>query len=365
VTRSKFATTKRIVVKIGSRLLAEDAEARVRNLVAQIAAQRARGISCVLVSSGAIALGVRRLGLGERPHAIPHLQATAAVGQGHLMHYYDRAFAEHGLAAGQVLLTHDDLSDRARFLNARHALLGLLEYGAIPVINENDTVAVEEIKFGDNDELAALVTNLVEAELLVILTDVGGLLDANGSVIPEVTDIDSQAAPVAGGSQSGVGRGGMASKVKAARVAAKFGCATVVASGREPEVLRRVLGGEPLGTVFVPTPRAQALGSRKHWIAYALKPAGTLVVDDGARKALVENKRSLLPSGVREVKGRFGLGDAVSVATLDGKEFARGLCGYSAEEVEKIRGRRTTDIESVLGYKYFDEVIHRDDLVIL
>ncbi len=365
MTRTQLAAARRIVVKIGSRLLAEDAEARVRNLVAQIAAQRARGVSCVLVSSGAIALGVRRLGMSERPHAIPHLQATAAVGQGHLMQYYDRGFAEHGLAAGQVLLTHDDLSDRTRFLNARHALLALLEYGAVPVVNENDTVAVEEIKFGDNDQLAALVTNLVEAELLIILTDVGGLLDAAGNVVPEVSDVDSQAAPIAGATQSGVGRGGMASKVQAAKVAARFGCATVVASGREPEILRRVLSGELIGTVFVPTPRAQALGSRKHWIAYALKPSGTLVVDAGARRALVENKRSLLPSGVREVKGRFGLGDAVAVVTEDGKEFARGLCGYSAEEVEKIRGRRTTDIESILGYKYFDEGIHRDDLVIL
>jgi glutamate 5-kinase len=366
VSRRQLAAARRAVVKIGSRLLSEGAEARVVELVAEIAALRARGVECVLVSSGAIALGMSRLELEERPRAIPLLQATAAVGQGHLMQHYDRAFAQHGLAAGQVLLTHDDLADRARFLNARHALGGLLGYGAVPVINENDTVAVEEIKFGDNDQLAALTTNLVEAEALVILTDVAGLLDAQGQVVPEVTDIDGQAVPLAGGATSGgVGRGGMASKVQAARVAGRFGVPTVVAPGREPRVLERVLSGEPIGTLFQPTARAERLGSRKHWIAYALKPAGSLQVDEGARRALVEGKRSLLPSGIRAVNGRFGLGEAVSVLDPEGAEFARGLAGYSADEIERIRGRKTADIEAILGYKYFDEVIHRDDLVVL
>jgi len=366
VSRKALAAARRVVIKIGSRLLAEDPPARVAALAAEVAQLRGRGIACVLVSSGAIALGLSRLGRTERPHAIPLLQATAAVGQGHLMQHYDRAFAEHGLAAGQVLLTHQDLADRSRFLNARHALGALLAMGAVPVINENDTVAVEEIKFGDNDQLAALVTNLVEADALIILTDVAGLLDGAGQVVSEVTDVDQQAAPLAGRTEAGgIGSGGMASKVRAARAAARFGVPTVVAPGREPSPVARVLFGEPLGTLFLPTPRAQALGSRKHWIAYALKPAGALVVDEGARRALVESKRSLLPSGVREVRGRFELGEAVSVVGPDGSEFARGLCGYSADEVERIRGKKTADIEAVLGYKYFDEVIHRDDLVIL
>jgi glutamate 5-kinase len=365
MSRAALTAARRVVVKIGSRLLAENADGRVHALVDDVVAAHKRGVRCVLVSSGAIALGVGRLGLGERPTTIPHLQAIAAVGQGHLMQHYDRAFAAHGMAAGQVLLTHQDLGERENFLNARHALAALLEYGAVPIINENDAVSVEEIKSGDNDQLSGLVTNLVEAEALVILTDVAGLLDKNSAVVPEITDIDGQAVPLVTSATSGVGRGGMSSKLHAARVAARFGVPTVVAPGREPQVLTRVLAGEVLGTLFVPPPRTQALGARKHWIAYALKSAGTLVVDDGARRALIEGKRSLLPSGIREVRGTFGVGDAVGVVGSDDREFARGLAGYSAADLTRIAGRKTADIASVLGYKYYDEVIHRDDLVIL
>jgi glutamate 5-kinase len=364
--RAVLRGARRVVLKIGSRLLAEDTEGRVRALAADIAALHARGLRCVLVSLGAIALGMERLGWRERPRSIPLLQASAAVGQGRLMHNYDRAFASHGLAVGQVLLTHEDLSDRARFLNARRALGALFDHGAVPIINENDTVATAEIKLGDNDQLAALTVNLVEADALLLLTDVAGLLDGQGNVVVEVKDIDAEAAPLAGASRSdGVGSGGMSSKVRAAKIAGRFGVPTVVAPGREPRAPVRVLGGEPLGTLFLPTPRAQAIGSRKHWIAYAQKPSAAVVVDEGARRALVEAKRSLLPSGIREVRGRFGLGEAVSILDAGGAEFARGLAGYASEEVERIRGRKSSEIEELLGWKGCDEVIHRDDLVIL
>jgi glutamate 5-kinase len=283
------------------------------------------------------------------------------------MHLYERALAGVGLASGQVLLTHDDVRDRRRYLNARRALSELLSLGAVPVINENDTVSVDEIKFGDNDRLAALTTSLVEADALVILTDVEGLFDGDpadgAALIPEVLDVDTQAAPVAGGSGSTVGTGGMASKVQAAKVAGHFGVVTVVASGRRPRPVSSILDGEQAGTVFWPS--VSRLQSRKHWIAYALRPAGTLVVDAGARRALVEAGRSLLPSGVRAVRGRFGAGDAVSVVDEAGSEFARGLCAFDAEEVERIAGRRSSELEALLGYKSVDEVIHRDDLVLL
>jgi glutamate 5-kinase len=238
----------------------------------------------------------------------------------------------------------------------------------VPIVNENDTVATDEIKFGDNDRLAALVCNLVRAEALIILTDVDGLHDADpragGKRIAIVRDIDTEAAPVAGGTVAGgVGTGGMASKVQAAKIAAKFGVHTVVAFGRRPDVLSAVLGGSDVGTIFVP--HRQPLAARKHWIAYAQRPAGALVVDEGARDALVKQQKSLLPSGVREVRGRFAAGEAVSVIDPAGSEFARGICAYSAEDVDKIRGKRSADIATALGYKYVDEVIHRDDLVVL
>jgi glutamate 5-kinase len=363
--RAVLSAARRVVVKIGSRLLAEDPVGRISALAAEAATLRDRKIRCVIVSSGAIALGMKRLQLESRPTTMPQLQAAAAIGQGHLMQHYDRAFAEHGLAVGQMLLTHDDFGDRGRFLTARHTLGALVDYGAVPIINENDTVAIEEIKFGDNDQLAALVTNLVEAEALIILTDVAGLLDRSGALIPEVDDPDAFTKLAGGSEKGGVGTGGMASKLAAAKIARRFGTTTVIVSGREPNAIARVMAGEALGTLFKPSPQAQALGSRKHWIAYALKPMGSIVVDDGARRALVDNHRSLLPSGIQLVRGVFGPGALVSVVGSDGAEFARGLVGYSADEIERIRGRKAREIATVLGYRYVDEVIHRDDLVIL
>jgi glutamate 5-kinase len=365
VSREVLARARRVVVKIGSSLINEDPTGRPAALAGEVAALRARGVACVVVSSGAIALGRQRLGMAERPRELPLLQAAASVGQHRLMGSWERAFAAHDIPVGQVLLTHDDVRDRRRFLAARHALAALLELGAVPIINENDSVGTEEIKFGDNDRLAALVVNLVGADVLIVLTDVDGLHDADprqgGVRIPEVTVGDD--VPTGGASASDVGSGGMASKTEAARITAKSGVPTVVAHGRRPGVLADVLAGADLGTIFLPS--AERLASRKHWIAYALRAYGALVVDAGARAALVEKQKSLLPSGIRAVRGRFDAGDAVSVVTEDGREVGRGLVSYSSEEIERIRGRRTSEIELLLGYKNLDEVIHRDDLVIL
>jgi glutamate 5-kinase len=364
--RASLTSARRVVVKIGSRLVAESPAARPAAIADQVAELHKRGVEVVIVSSGAIALGVRALGLAQRPHELPQLQAAAAVGQNRLMQQWQHAFAAHERVIGQVLLTHDDMGDRRRFLSARHTLRALLDKQVVPIINENDTVATEEIKFGDNDALAALVVNLVSADLLIILTDVEGVRGADGVRMPIVRDIDREAAPVAGGSAKGSpGSGGMASKVGSARIVTRTGIPAVVAPGRQPGVLVDVLAGADVGTLFTPPDRAAALSSRKHWIAYGAKPAGRLVVDDGAKKALVEQRRSLLPKGIVSVEGAFGPGETVSVLTADGTELARGLVAYDADDLRKIRGLHSNDIEATLGYKSLDEAIHRDDLVIL
>lgn len=371
--RSVLARARRVVVKIGSQLLAESPAGRPAAVADEIASlladrQRAGSVEFVVVSSGAIALGCRVLGHASRPSELPALQAAAAVGQNRLMQHWEHAFSAHRIAIGQVLLTHDDLGDRRRFLNARHALRALLSGGVIPIVNENDTVAVEEIKYGDNDLLAALICNLVSADALVMLTDVDGLCDAppdqGGQRIPIVRDVDLEAVPVASsGRPAGVGSGGMASKVKAAKAAARHGVATCVVPGRRAGVLGDCLAGKDVGTLFCPSPAR--MSSRKHWIAYGSRPGGRIVVDDGARRALIDLKRSLLPAGVAEVQGSFDLGDIVSLLASDGSEFARGLAGYSSNDMRRLVGRKSADIEPTLGYKYLDEVIHRDDLVLL
>jgi glutamate 5-kinase len=368
--RSYFTSVRRVVVKIGSRLLADDLHGRVSMLAAEVKQLKERGVEVTIVTSGAIALGVKRLGLQTRPRDIPGLQAAAAVGQGHLIHAYEHTFSGFGLAAAQVLLTHDDVRDRRRYLNARLALTQILALGAVPVINENDTVSVDEIKFGDNDQLSALVTSLVHAEALVILTDVDGLYDgdpraadSHAKLIHEVHDVAKQATPVAGGSSSGVGTGGMRSKVFAATVAGDFGVPTIITNGRGANPITLALAGQEVGTAFWPD--GAPLQGRKHWIAHALKPTGTLVVDDGAKRALTDGKKSLLPSGVRRVEGRFEAGDMVSIVTEAGGEFARGLVAYDAGEVAQIAGRRSSEIEGILGYRSLEEVVHRDDLVLL
>jgi glutamate 5-kinase len=360
--RQQLAQARRVVVKLGSRLIAESPASRPAALADQVVELRRRDVEVVIVSSGAIALGVRRLRLPGRPHELPALQAAAAVGQSRLMQHWEHAFGVHDVAIGQVLLTHDDLGDRRRFLSARLTLRSLLDHGVVPIVNENDTVATEEIKFGDNDQLAALVCNLISADALVMLTDVEGVRDADGVRIPIVHDIEREAAPVATGSTSGVGLGGMASKVSSARIVTRTGVPAVVAPGREPDVVTRVLAGADLGTLFVPGPGV--LSARKHWIAYGAKPAGRLIIDDGAARALRDHGKSLLPAGVVSVEGEFDLGDTVSVV-IAGIELARGLAAYPAADLRKISGLQSAAIEARLGYKSIDEAIHRDDLVIL
>jgi len=364
--RTALSSARRVVVKIGSRLLAESPASRPATIADQVVELRRRGVEVVIVSSGAIALGIRRLRLAGRPDELPGLQAAAAVGQSLLMQQWEHAFGVHDLTIGQVLVTHDDLGDRRRFLSARLTLRALLDLGVVPIVNENDTVASEEIKFGDNDQLAALVCNLVSADALVILTDVEGVRDATGVRMPIVRDIEREAIPVAGASTSGVGSGGMASKVGSARMVTRTGVPAIVAPGREPEVIVRVLAGMDVGTLFVPPPAGTGvLSSRKHWIAYGAKPEGKLAVDAGAARALTDGGKSLLPAGITAVHGEFELGATVSVVRDDGVEIARGLVAYPSDDLRKISGLQSAAIEARLGYKSIDEAIHRDDLVIL
>jgi len=363
---------RRIVVKIGSSLLSADAGldvARVRARVAEVAALGAGGREFILVTSGAVAAGRARLGLRERPKTIPQKQAAAAVGQIDLMAAYKECFEARGRHVAQILLTREDLSNRRRYLNAKHALAALLESKVVPIVNENDTVAVDEIKLGDNDTLSAAVAALVEADLLVILSDVDGLHTADprrypdAQPVPVVEASETQAERYAAASAGRLGTGGMATKVEAARKAAAAGIATIIADGRGADALGRVLDASVVsGTVVVPS--ADRLASRKHWIAFTLRPQGVLHLDAGAAAALRERGRSLLPSGVTIVEGAFGAGDCVRCVAPGGAEIARGLVNYSAGELRRIQGAHTRDIDTILGYKVSDEVIHRDDMVI-
>jgi glutamate 5-kinase len=370
--RRGLDTVRRLVVKVGSGLITAstgvDPE-RIAALASDIAAVR-RGREVVLVTSGAIVTGTARLRLAERPRSIPEKQATAAVGQAALMWQYEAAFTPHGIPVGQVLLTAQDISDRARYLNARNTLLTLLRFEVLPIVNENDTVAVDEIKVGDNDNLSALVAALIDAELLVLLTDVDGLYTDDPSLNPQARKLDTVDAiteDIVGLVWDRAGRvsvGGMATKLEAAQKAVASGIPLIIARGTEPAVLGRLLAGEPLGTYFAP--KTDRLGARKRWIAFAVPPQGRLTVDAGALRALTHQGRSLLPSGVVEVEGDFSAGEVVAVVSgSDGKEFGRGLVNYTAEELRKIRGANTREIEGRLGYKSVDEVIHRDNLVIL
>jgi glutamate 5-kinase len=367
-----LARRKCWVVKIGSALLTDVAagldRAAVADWVAQAAELRRRGIDVVLVSSGAVAEGMKRLGWQRRPHALFKLQAAAAVGQMGLVQIYESAFQRHGLQTAQVLLTNDDLSDRTRYLNARSTLIALIDLGVVPVINENDSVVTDEIRFGDNDTLAALVTNLVEAELLVILTDVGGLYDrdprAGGEarLVAEGRAGDPALAAMAGASGA-LGRGGMVTKLSAAEKAARSGAATVITSGREPGVLTRLADGDRLGTRLVPS--TSKLQARKRWLAGHLQPRGRLMLDEGAARVLRESGRSLLPVGVTRVEGRFERGDMVACLDPSGERVANGLVNYSADEAARIAGHPSDAIESILGYVDEPELIHRDNMVVL
>ena len=371
--RPTLSAARRIVVKVGSGLITVPGDgpsaAAIGRLAADLAALVRDNREVALVSSGAIATGMARLALPVRPRSIPEKQAAAAVGQTALMWHYAQAFKKHGIAVGQVLLTGQDISDRGRYLNARNTLLTLLDFGVLPVVNENDTVAVEEIKVGDNDNLGALVAHLIDADLLVLLTDVDGLYtgdprrDPTARRLETVEAVTGDIYRLASDTASAVSVGGMSTKLQAAQKANASGIPMIIAHGREPSVLQRLIKGEALGTYFLP--RDDRLAARKRWIAFAVPPQGRLVVDAGAKKALTERGKSLLPSGLAAVEGEFSAGAVVALAEVDGAEFARGLVNYDADELRKIRGAKTREIEETLGYKGVDEVVHRDNLVVL
>ena len=368
---TRIADAKRLVIKVGSALVTNNGEgldlSAINEWARQIAQLRQDNREVVLVSSGAIACGMQRLGWSKRPNAVHELQACAAVGQMGLVQVYESAFASHGLHTAQVLLTHDDLADRKRYLNARSTLTTLLELGVVPIINENDTVITDEIKFGDNDTLGALVANLVDADCLIILTDQQGLFtadprkDASATLISEARAGDPALEAMAGGAGTQYGRGGMITKVIAAKRAASSGAHTVIASGREMDVMPRLANGESVGTLLVS--ETQPLNARKQWLADHLQLNGRLILDAGAVKALGEGK-SLLPIGVVEVQGEFERGAAVACLSPEGIEIARGLINYGSSDSRRIARRASQDIEEILGYIDESEIIHRDNLIL-
>ncbi|MGC3968335.1 MAG: glutamate 5-kinase [Pirellulales bacterium] len=365
------ATT--IVVKVGTRTLTRPDgsldESRIEQLATQLHLLMATGRKVVLVSSGAVASGMGRLGLKERPRDLAKLQAVAAVGQSYLVQTYDRVFRSLGRQAAQVLLTTDDLDERARYLNVRNTLLTLLEFGAVPIINENDTVSTEELQttFGDNDRLAAMVTNLIRAPLLVLLSDVLGLYDGDPSVegsklISTVIKIDESIYSLVRDKKTGLSKGGMASKLNAAKAATLSGENVIITSGKDFSVLSRIAAGESIGTLFLA--QGQAITSWKRWIGFTAQPRGVLVLDEGARDAVEKKGKSLLAAGVVDVQGDFAKGDVVAVRNRAGFEFARGLTNYSAAEVLRIKGMKTEGIAAALGHCPYQEVIHRDNMAV-
>lgn len=372
--RHQISLTKRWVIKVGSSLVTNDGrgldQQAITNLTSQLAALIDAGKEIILVSSGAIAEGMSRLNWSKRPHAVFELQAAAAVGQMGLIQAYESCLQKHSLHSAQVLLTHEDLQDRKRYLNARTTLRKLLSLKVIPVVNENDTVSTDEIKFGDNDTLAALVSNLVEADALVILTDQQGVYksppnekNTNNLLIDEISANDSLLDQVAGPSAGELGRGGMLTKVSAARLAARAGAATIIASGKQENVLMDIANAKPCGTLLFP--ENEPLVARKQWIANQLYTQGKLVLDDGACRVICKDGKSLLSIGVQSVTGSFERGEVVSCVDTNGKEIARGLVNYNAHEADQLMGKASKEIESVLGYAEEPELIHRDNLVVL
>ncbi len=364
---------RRIVVKVGSGVLSRGESGVHRDMIRRLAASLAKlavgTVEPILVSSGAILAGMEALGLAERPRDLPLKQAAAAVGQSHLMRAYEEAFHPCGRRVAQILLTQEDLRSRGRYLNARNTLFTLLALKVIPIVNENDTVAVREIQFGDNDTLSALVAQLAQADLLIILTDTAGVFtgdphrDPAARLIPLVRPQDAIGSFCAEDTGSAASIGGMTSKVRAARRAALAGIPTVVACGSEPEILESILEGEEVGTFFIPS--RVRMHSRKRWLAFASQPRGGIVVDAGAKAALVSGGKSLLPSGIRGTERSFRAGDVVSLLDAQGVEFGRGLANYGRDDVERIRGLRSDAIARTLGVKPYDEVVHRDNLVIV
>jgi len=372
MTRTITRDAKRWVIKIGSALLTNDGAGLDRQAidgwVEQIAQLLAKGNEVVLVSSGAIAEGIVRLGWTTRPESIHELQAAAAVGQMGLIQAYESSFKRYDRHTAQILLDHDDLASRQRYLNARGALHTLIGLNVVPIVNENDTVVTDEIRFGDNDSLAALVANLIDADMLVILTDKDGLYDANpdnnpnAQLVSEAMADDSSLDALAGGSSGSLGRGGMITKLQAARLAARSGCSTVIAGGRNQQILHQVAAGENVGTLL--SASQKPLAARKQWLAGQLQVKGKLILDAGAVKVLTEQGRSLLAVGVSAVQGKFTRGELVSCVDSHGVEIARGLVNYNSDEANRIKGQSTEAIPKILGYRDDDELIHRDNLVI-
>lgn len=362
----------RIVVKVGSSSLVSQSGSldrdRIADLVNQLAAVKRQGKDVILITSGAIRAGMERLKLEKRPSNIPELQASAAIGQGFLMQTYTELFSGFGIVSAQVLLTRDDFRDRVRYLNARNTLHTLLRFGSVPIVNENDTVAVEEIRFGENDTLSALVAACVDADLLVNLSDVDGLCDGDPrsgtacSLIEEVREITSEIEQLAGGAGEDYGSGGMRTKIEAARIATSSGVRMVIANAARPNVVLDVVAGKRVGTRFLSS--AVELSHRKRWIAFGSRVKGSVVINEGAEKMLTERGKSLLAAGIVACGGPFQVGDLVAVVSENRDEIARGLTNYGSAEIELIRGKRSSEIEKILGYKDFDEVIHRDNLVL-
>ena len=370
---AKRASAKILVIKIGTSILTGEKgslDAKViKNIATEISRVKKRGFSVVIVSSGAIVVGMQLLGLGKRPEYLPELQACAAIGQAQLMKIYDEHFKKLGILTAQVLLTQDDINNRARYLNARNTLLSLLKKDVVPIVNENDTVSTEEIKFGDNDRLSSLLATLIEADKLIVMSNIDGLYRFDNKektkkeIIRRVERITEEIESLAGDEYSSFGVGGMYTKLQAAKMATNAGIECILVNGRKESILIDILDGKDAGTVFLA--RQPKIRARKRWIAYSSKSSGTVKVDAGAREVLIKKNRSLLPSGVVGCSGRFNIGDTVGIVVENNKEFARGIINYSSSELNKIKGQKTKDIERILGYKYYDEVIHRDNLVIL
>jgi glutamate 5-kinase len=366
-----FDGAKRIVVKVGSNVLTEDNGLNLkamRSIIRQVGKLIEGGLEVILVSSGAMASGVKKIGLAARPDELPKRQAVAAVGQAGLMMEYEKAFGRHNLKVAQILLTSEDLSNRKRYLNARNTLNTLLSWQVVPIVNENDTVWVEEIKLGDNDNLAAMITLLMDADILINLTDIDGLFTRDPRVFPDaeliatVTRITKNTEKFAGNIPGALGTGGMISKIKAAKKVNSAGVPMVIAKGDKPNILLKLFAGQKHGTVFLP--QKQKLTSRKCWIAYSLKPRGIIKIDKGAETAILKKGKSLLPSGITAVNNNFGVGAAVEFQNQRNESLGIGLVNYSSSDIQKIKGLKSNRIEQVLGHKSYDEVIHRDNLAI-
>ncbi|MCY6958170.1 glutamate 5-kinase [Clostridium brassicae] len=370
--KAYLENVKRIVIKVGTSTLTHSTGLlnlnRIEKLVRQISDIHNRGIEVILVSSGAIGAGIGKLGLKEKPKTIPQKQAAAAVGQGILLHMYEKLFSEYGKIAAQILLTREDVSHRTRFLNARNTFFALLEQGVIPIVNENDAISIDEIKFGDNDTLSAMVASIAEADLLILLTDIDGLYDSNPNTNPDaklirfVEDITEEIEGCAGDSGSKLGTGGMITKINAAKIATYSGSSMVIVDGSTPNILNEILNGSEVGTLF--KGKTHPLQARKHWMAFSANTNGHIIVDEGAEEALIQNHKSLLPKGILFANGSFEQGDVVAILNTSNQVIAHGISNYNSDDIELIKGLDSHDIEDKLGYKTYDVIIHADNMSI-